>query len=161
MSFTDRNRAHDSLHHLINLGEPLPLETVPDISCTTCHPINETFEYPENFDDFWSWYRFQFKATQYSRKTVELFVELKVSIPELIEQTDDWNIFLTVTTQAAALLESCRYQPSVNLSKDNAYQSILDLILVLSRTNHIETGSSPFLEWTKIFIEQQEILLTE
>ena len=109
MSFADRNRAHDSLHHLINLGESLSLEIVPDISCIICHPINETFEYPENFDDFWSWYRLQFKATQHSRKTVELFVELKISIPELVEQTEDWNIFLTVTTQAAALLESCRY----------------------------------------------------
>jgi len=161
MSFADRNRAHDSLHHLINLGESLSLDLVPDISCTICYPIDETFEYPENFDDFWSWYRLQFKATQYSRQTVELFVELKTSISELAEQTEDWNIFLTVATQAAALLESCRYQPSVNLSKDNAYQSILDLILVLSRTNHIETGSSPFLEWTKAFIEQQDILLTE
>ena len=161
MSFADRNRAHDSLHHLIAIGEPLNLELVPDISCLICYPIEEDFEHPENFDDFWSWYRLQFKATQYSRETTDLFTELRTSIPELIEQPDNWEIFITVTAQTSALVESCRYHSSANLSKDNIYQIVLDLILVLARTNHIETGSSPFLEWTRNFIEQQDILLEE
>ena len=46
MSFADRNRAHDSLHHLIAIGEPLNLELVPDISCLICYPIEEDFEHP-------------------------------------------------------------------------------------------------------------------
>ena len=161
MSFADRNRAHDSLHHLIAIGEPLNLALVPDISCLICYPIEEEFEYPENFDDFWSWYRLQFRATQYSKETTDLFTELRTSIPEFVEQPDNLEISITVITQTSALVESCRYQPSTDLSKDNIYQIVLDLILVLARTNHIETGSSPFLEWTKSFIEQQDILLED
>ena len=85
MSFADRNRAHDSLHYLIAIGEPLNLALVPDISCLICYPIEEEFEHPENFDDFWSWYRLHFKATQYSKQTTDLFTELRTSISEFIE----------------------------------------------------------------------------
>jgi hypothetical protein len=52
MSFADRNRAHNSLHHLITIEEPLNLALVPDISCLIYYPIEEEFEHPENFDDF-------------------------------------------------------------------------------------------------------------
>ena len=53
ISFANRNRAHDSLHQLIAIEEPLNLGLIPDIYCLIYYLIEDS-EYPENFDDFWS-----------------------------------------------------------------------------------------------------------